>query len=230
MADYYKYANPQKHLDYYIKHFYYLNRAIQSPSRLQWRENSQLQFLNAAPETELIDIYVNNRPVVQRLAFGKLSKTLAVPYGNYYIDIYPSGDSTTSIFSKKITIKSGNYLIGATGMNKKLQLLPYDLQVKTAKNEASVRFLHLSPDAPAIDVTVPHGDIVFPDLSYKELSEPLAITPMTLNFILKVAGSKNHIFSLPKFKTNPQKSYTIILIGCIQHHELPSFKIVILEK
>ncbi|MDP1171657.1 DUF4397 domain-containing protein, partial [Klebsiella pneumoniae] len=41
----------------------------------------------------------------------------------------------------------------------------------TANGKAHLRFIHLSPDAPAVDITLTNGMILFGNVSFKSYSE-----------------------------------------------------------
>ncbi len=94
-----------------------------------------------------------------------------------------------------------------------MQLLPYLDDPTVPSGETKVKFIHLSPDAPAVDIAVKGGDVIFPDISFKQATDYLGLTPMTVNLEARVAGSKNSVLSVPNVKLSPNQAYTIVAVG-----------------
>ncbi|WJV28303.1 DUF4397 domain-containing protein [Rossellomorea sp. AcN35-11] len=175
---------------------------------------SYVRILHAVPDAPNVDVYVNGNRVLRDVAFKDVSDYLTLPAGKYHIDIYPAGTSVTTVISKKVKIDPGKvYTLAATGTVKKLQLLPFIDDPTVPSGETKVKFIHLSPDAPAVDIAVKGGDVIFPRVSFKEASDYLGLTPMTVNLEARVAGSKNSVLSVPNVKLSPNQAYTIVAVG-----------------
>jgi Domain of unknown function (DUF4397) len=216
LGNYYKYSHPDLHVLYYRKHLKYMKKAMEVGRADRERENqpSYIRFLHAVPDVSNVDIYVNANRVLKNVAFKDISDYLTLPAGKYHIDIYPAASSVTTIISKKITVEPGKvYTFAAVGSGNKLQLLSYLHDPVVPNGETKIKFIHLSPDAPAVDIAVKKGDVIFPNTSYKEATDYLALTPMTVNLEARVAGSSNIVLSLPNMKLQPNKAYTIIALG-----------------
>jgi hypothetical protein len=89
-----------------------------------------------------------------------------------------------------------------------------DLTAPTAGN-AHVRFVHLSPDAPAVDITLTNGTIVFGNIAFREHT---AFTPLpsgTYDLQVRVAGTNNVVLNLPGVALNSGKIYTVFAKGFV---------------
>ncbi len=216
LAGYYKYIDPSRHIHYYQKHLKYMKMALnaQRADMTMSNQPSYVRILHAVPDAPNVDVYVNANRVLRDVAFKDVSDYLTLPSGKYHIDIYPAGTSVTTIISKKVRIDPGKaYTLAAVGSGNKLQLLPYIDEPSTPNGESKVKFIHLSPDAPAVDIAVKGGDVIFSNISFKEASDYLVLTPMTVNLEARVAGSKNTVLSIPDVKLKANQAYTIVAVG-----------------
>ncbi|MEH7299868.1 DUF4397 domain-containing protein [Neobacillus drentensis] len=219
LAQYYKYSLPNLHMHYYGKHLKYMNKALQfmrTPLPISQTE-AKIRILHTSPDAPNVDIYINGKRVIRDLSFKQISNELSLKAGKYHIDIYPAGNMVDSVLNKKITVEPGkSYTLTAIDSVKKLRLLVFQNEPSTPLNEAKVRFIHLSPDAPPLDIAVKDRDVIFPKVSYKQATEYLGLTPMTVDLEAREAGSKEAVLSLPSVSFKPNESYTIIFLGLVK--------------
>lgn len=94
-----------------------------------------------------------------------------------------------------------------------MRLLIYLNQPEVPLNEAKVRFIHLSPDTPPLDIAVKDRDVIFPKVSYKQATEYLGLTPMTVDLEVRMSGSKEIVLPMSKVQFKTNDSYTIVFLG-----------------
>lgn len=219
LACYYKYSHPQLHVHYYHKHLKYMNKGlgmsrINNPNVHASGESAQIRILHVAPNTKNVDVYVNSVRVLKDFPYKAVSDYFELPQGKYQIDFYPAGTMVETIISKKITVQPGqHYTLAAILQSKKHRLLAFPDQPSIPANETKIRFLHLSPDAPALDIAVKKGDVVFPEVSFKEATNYLGLSPMSVNLEARIAGSSNIALSLSSIELKPDVAYTIVVVG-----------------
>ncbi|MEH7113492.1 DUF4397 domain-containing protein [Neobacillus niacini] len=209
-----KYSNPNLHMQYYLKHLKYMNKAILLRNTQQTRVDGKVRFLHTSPDAPDVDIYINGQMKVKHLPFKVASNYLPLKPGKHHIDIYPTGNSVDSVLNKKITIDPGkSYTLAIIDSVKKMRLLPYLTQPEVPPNESKIRFLHLSPDTGTLDIAVKDRDVVFPNITYKQATNYLGIMPMTVDLEVREAGTKQVVLPMPKAQFRPNETYTIVLIG-----------------
>jgi hypothetical protein len=216
LSQFYKYSNPDLHMQFYLKHMKYINKAFNTMrvQAQQMQTESNIRILNTSPDAHNLDIYINGKRVVRDLSFKEASQVLALKPGKYHVDIYPAGNMVNSVLNKKITIEPGkSYTWAIIESVKKMRLLVYLNQPEVPMNEAKVRFIHLSPDTHALDVAVKDRDVIFPKVSYKQSTEYLALSPMTVDLEAREAGTKNVILQMPNSQFKANEVYTIFFIG-----------------
>ncbi|CAM4051234.1 DUF4397 domain-containing protein [Mesobacillus thioparans] len=234
LANYYKYIDPDRHVMYYHKHLRNLSKAVElmrtyaAPVTASNIMPSMLRFLHASPELKAVDIYLNGSRVLRDFDYKNNSSHMQLEPGKYQVDIYTAGDSVSTVISKKITIEPGRiYTSAIVGPSRKLQLLTFEDHPQTPVGETKARFIHLSPDTPAVDIAGMNGDVIFPNVSYKQATTYLALTPMTVTLEAKVAGTKNTVLTIPNVKLQPNNAYTIIAVGTAKGE--PPLEVLLLQ-
>lgn len=220
LAQYYKYSSPQKYIEFYIKHYeevqkfiaiYQQDRSQSAPVSMQ---PAKIRLLHASPNAPAVDVYVNSQRVLQNITFKQYSNYISLPQGQYRFDVYPTNTQSSPLFSAIVPAMGGYiYTIAAAGDIAKLQLLSFVDSTYLPYGEAKIRFVHLSSDAPAVDLAMKDSDILFPNVPFKQATEFLQVSPGSAHLDVLVTGMKNVILSLPDVKVEANKIYSVYLIG-----------------
>lgn len=222
LANYYKYSNPSMHIHYYQKHIHHLNKAIQmirseAAEAMEGRvHGAAIRIIHAAPNTQSVDVYLNGTKISKDLPYHGVTDYISLPAGKYQVDIYPAGTMVSTLFSKKIIVKQGHvYTLAASGTTDKLRLFEFEDRLNVPIGKTKLRFIHLSPDAPAIDIAFKQGDVIFSNIAYKQATKYIELTPMPIEAEVRLAGTKNIVLSLPMLELRPNEGYTIVAIGLV---------------
>jgi major membrane immunogen (membrane-anchored lipoprotein) len=171
---------------------------------------------NASPTFSTYDIYLNgSRLNSAALPFGGGVKYTQLAQGTYDAKFTVAGE-TTSIYTKT-GISIGNsafttlYLTGTTG-NFDGVLVPDDFG-SPAADKAYVRFINLSPDAPALDLKIKDGAVVTTNKAYKAYGGFTAVDPGAKIFEIKETVSGNVKSTLESATLGKATFYTIISRG-----------------
>lgn len=216
LAQTYKYSNPNYHMHFYLKHFKYMNKAMNMMRSysIQQQEEAKIRILHTSTDSTNIDFYINGKRVIKDLPFKNASTDLALKPGKYHIDIYPAGNMVDSVLNKKITVEPGkSYTLAIIDPVKKMRLLMYENFPSVHANEAKVRFIHLSPDSPKLDIAVKNRNVIFAGIAYKQATEYMGLMPMTVDLEAREAGSKTVLLPIDKLHFKAYESYTIVFLG-----------------
>ncbi|GLB61186.1 DUF4397 domain-containing protein [Cytobacillus sp. NCCP-133] len=224
LAQYFKYIDPVQHISYYQKHLHCMNYAMHMtrtsnmlPAEEETQqESAKIRIIHATPDTGPVDIYVNGARVLQDFPYKEISDYFSLPAGRYQVDIYPAGNMVSTVLSRKMTVESGKmYTAAAAGKAGKLKFVTLEDQPAVPFGETKIRFVHLSPDAPAVDIAVKNRDVIFPDIAFRQASRYLALTPMTVDLEARIAGTSNVALSLPRAQFKADQAYTIVAVGLV---------------
>ena len=178
------------------------------------KNSSLLRVFHAAPDVGNVDVYVNNQKVFSNLAFGDFTKYVYLDEGQYNVSVYPAGKKDNPAINQIVDVPSQQmFTIAATGNANDLGLLviPDKLSKSPSQSYSSVRIIHLSPNAPGVDVSV-DGDIIFENIEFREGTDYVDLNPGTYNVNILLNSDKSVALSL-KVTLNPNKIYTIYVIG-----------------
>lgn len=184
---------------------------------MQQQMNSKIRVLHAVPNAPAVDVYANDNLIVKNLAYKEMSPYLPVPSGNYNIKVYPTGETTNPVIESSIYIPENSiYTIAAIGELPDISLYP--IQEPTSANNTGmscVRFIHLSPNAPSVDIKLPDGSIVFSNVPFKSIASYTCVPSGTYTLRVNPAGTDNVVLTVPNVKLNPNTFYTIYAIGLV---------------
>ncbi len=178
-------------------------------------ETANILVTHASPNAPGVDLLIDG--VVQNasaLNYPGNTGYLPINAGTRNIKVNVSGTSSTVINADLTFAKDQNYSIFAVDSVSKISavVLSDDLTAP-ASGKAHVRFVHLSPDAPAVDVALTGGAVVFGNKSFKEFT---AFTPLdagTYNLEVRVAGTSTVALPLPGIVLAAGKIYTVYAKG-----------------
>jgi len=230
LAQNYKYTNPNLHMYFYLKHIKYMNKAmnIMRTSSQSLQGEAKIRLLHATPDSPDVDVYINGHKVIRDLSFKEASQNLPLKAGKFHIDIYPAGNMLDSVLNKTITVEAGrSYTLATIDNIKKMRMLVFLNDAEVPVNESKVRFIHLSPDTPQLDIAVKDRDVIFPKVAYKLATEYLGLTPMTVDLEARAAGSREILLPMSKSQFKANESYTVVLLGLAGGN--PDFDVITLK-
>ena len=179
------------------------------------KNNSSLvRVFHAAPQAPNVDVYVNDQMVFSNLAFGDFTRYVYLDEGEYNVSVYLSGQKDRQVINQMVDVPSQQiFTIAATGNldNLGLLVIPDKVSKSPSQNYSSVRVIHLSPNAPGVDILV-DGDTLFEDISFGEGTDYVDLNPGTYNVNVVLNTDKSVVLPL-KVTLNPDKIYTIYIIG-----------------
>lgn len=177
--------------------------------------NSYVRVLNASPNSPPIDIYLDNKLIVQNLSYKEFSRYLLFPAGNHNIKVYPSGQKVNPIIDSPINLPPG-FAFNIAAIGSFPNIILYAIPEPTAPQnfgKACVRFIHLSPNAPAIDIRVPDGTRIFSNIKYEDFTEYACVPSGTYTFQVRPAGTTDVLATIPNIQLMPNKYYAIYAVG-----------------
>ena len=134
--------------------------------------------------------------------------------GWYRIAIYRAGTMTNPLTVLRLQVQSGGiYTVAVTGLADAISTLTIeDSHRYLSPNRAYIRFVQLSPTAPAMDV---YWDdrMVLSDLRYEEISRYLTTAPGSHNLKLRETDTGKILVEHPKVNLKGGKAYTVYVVG-----------------
>jgi hypothetical protein len=177
--------------------------------------NSFVRVLHASPDAPGVDIYVNNNPVARDVTYKEFTEYIPIAGGLYNIKVYPTGKTTNPVIDQNVNIPPRSiFTIAATGMIEDIGLtLVLEPPINRLPGQTFIRFAHLSPNTPHVDITLPNGTKLFSDIEYKEISDYIPVRPGKYEIQARQAGTNNIVLTVPNINLRPGNIYTFYAVG-----------------
>jgi hypothetical protein len=181
--------------------------------------HATVRVLHASPDAPAVDVYLDDAAVsaLTNVPFGTLSDYLDVPSGDHNVKVYATGTTTDPVIDADVTVAAGTaYTIAATDALASItpQVLVDD--PSPACDSAQVRVVHLSADAPAVDIA-PAGatpdEAVVKNLAYPDASDYLALPGGSYDLEVRLAGETTVALDLPGVTVEDCMAYSVFAIG-----------------
>ncbi len=139
-------------------------------------DGAMVRVAHLSPDAPNVDVLVDGEAVLEDVAFGAVSDYLSLAAGTYTVTVTPAGDSETTVFEGEVTVEAGvAYTVAAIGEVSEDADQPFEPLILEDDREppsgdnARVRAVHASPDAPAVDITAGGGEtVLFDGVAYGE--------------------------------------------------------------
>lgn len=178
---------------------------------------SKVLVTHASPDAPGVDVLVDNAIAVTNLTFpNSIPSYATLNSGTRNIKVNVTGTSTTALQANLNLAADKNYSVFAVNNVASIEavVLEDDL-TSPASGKAHVRFIHLSPNAPAVDITLTDGTVVFGDYIFKEASAFTPLNAATYNLQVRLAGTSTVVLELPNIALTAGKIYTVFAKGLV---------------
>ncbi len=174
-----------------------------------------IRILHAVPDAPGVDVYVNDTIILDDISFGEWTDYFMAPEGTYRLTIYATGTKDSPVASNMLTLMEDDMVtVAAVGTLNNVELLAIpDANSPMISDKAMIRFLHLSPNAPAVDITLPDGTVIFSNDSFREITPYIAVNPMNYTLQVRLAGTTRVVLTVPDIVLEAGEFYTIYAIG-----------------
>jgi hypothetical protein len=172
-----------------------------------------VSIYHESPDAPLLDVTVDGR-TVNRLEFTDYTGYLNFYTGDRNLKVN-SFNATNSLVDTTVNFVDGGFysVFIVNNLTNVETLAVRDSSSAPAEGQAKVRFINLSPDAPALDVTANEGSPLFTSRAFKTPSEFIDVDAKESSFVISPAGGTDELVSVSDVDLRPGKFYTIIARG-----------------
>ena len=177
---------------------------------------ARVMAVHASPDAPAVDLFVDGTLAGSGLAYPNNTGYLTVTAGTRNVKVNVAGTTTTVIDANLPVGAGGNYSVFAKGPVSAIGALVLTDDLTTpASGKAHIRFVHLSPDAPAVDVAVTGGPILFSNKAYEGFTAFTPVDAATYDLEVRPAGSSSVVLALPGIALQAGKIYTVFARGFV---------------
>jgi hypothetical protein len=153
---------------------------------------ADVRVAHASPDAPPVDVLVNGTRAINRLAFGEFTFYNRLPNGAARIQVVPTGQSSPVVIDATLNLVDGPVTVAAVDVLAKISaLVLQDDNRRPDPGNSAVRFVHASPDAPAVDIAVRGSTTpLFSNISFKTATAYLQVKADRYALQVKVAGTQ----------------------------------------
>jgi len=176
---------------------------------------ARVRVVHASPDAPAVDVWVNGAVAFSNAPFKAITDYAELAPGSYKVQVSPTGATEPIVIDATLDLAADtDYTVVAVGQLANIEpLVLVDNNSAPAAGKAHVRFVHASPDAPAVDIAVTGGPVLFANVPFKGTGDYLPVDAGTYDLEARIAGTNTVALSVPGVMLEDGKVYTIFAMG-----------------
>jgi hypothetical protein len=184
-----------------------------------------VRVVHASPDAPNVDVYINGTRVIRNARYGRVGGYITTRPGEARIQVVRANRSLSRgpvLIDQQATFELGKaYTIAAAGLLDDIKGIVFtDDWDAPGRGQTKMRVIHLSPNAPAVDVfAAPMGSDesakVASNVAFGEASDYATINSGGWNFDVKAAGTQTTALMLDGITVTEGQVVTVFAIGLV---------------
>ena len=176
---------------------------------------ARVRVVHASPDAPAVDVWVNDAVAFSNAPFKGITPYAALDPASYAVKVVPTGATEPVVIDATLDLAANtDYTVVAVGLLANIEpLVLVDNNSAPAAGKAHVRFVHASPDAPAVDIAVAGGPVLFSNVPFKGVGNYLPVDAGTYDLEARLAGTTTVALNVPGVSLEAGKVYTIFAMG-----------------
>jgi LPXTG-motif cell wall-anchored protein len=177
---------------------------------------ARVRVVHASPDAPAVDIWVNGAVAFSNAPFQGITDYAKLEPGSYQVQVSPTGATEPIVIDANLDLATmTDYTVVAVGTLENIEpLVLIDNNGAPEAGKAHVRFVHASPDAPAVDIAVANGGpVLFANIPFKGTGDYLPVDAGTYDLEARLAGTDTVALSVPGVMLEEGTVYTIFAMG-----------------
>ncbi|MGC9396201.1 MAG: DUF4397 domain-containing protein [Anaerolineae bacterium] len=176
----------------------------------------RVRVIHASPDAPAVDVWADGQVAFSNAPFKGITAYATLTQGMHNFQIVPAGATEPVVIAADLDLQNNtDYSIIALNTLDSIEpLVLVDNNAQPAAGKAHVRFVHASPDAPAVDIAVAGGGpVLFSNIPFKGVGDYLPVDAGTYNLEVRVAGTETVALSVPGLRLEDGVVYTVFAMG-----------------
>lgn len=176
---------------------------------------AKLRVIHASPDAPSVDVKLNGTRAITELAFNESTDYAMIDAGEYNVKVVPAGLDDPVVIDADLDLMAMDYTVVASDVLS--SITPIVLVDDNALDVlARIRFVHASPNAPAVDIALADGGpVLFADVEFGENAGYVEVPGGTYDLEARVAGTNTVALSVPGFKVTGFRNFTVLATGLL---------------
>jgi hypothetical protein len=182
-------------------------------------ENARIRVVHASPDAPDVDICANGTAAFTDAGFPSATQYATVEEGTYQIRVVGAGGGCEGggVIDAALPLPADSATT-VVALNLLMDIEPLVLEDDNSAptmGMAKVRFVHASPDAPTVDITLTDGTPLFDNVSFKEVGNYIEAPAGTLDLEVRDESGTTVVLTLEDVTLEPGTVYTVYAIGLL---------------
>ncbi|MFC7134617.1 MULTISPECIES: DUF4397 domain-containing protein [Salinibaculum] len=176
---------------------------------------------HCSPDAPNVDIQVDGETAFEDVGFRDLSDYTSLAPGEHMVRIKPAGSTDTVIELNASLDEDTRYTALATGMLDDIEATVFvDDPGDVPTGKAHVRFIHASPDAPRVGISVRDGPDLFKRQQFRSASDYEQVDAGSYDLDVIPTGNREPALSLDGIEFSGGAAYSAIAVGLVEDGSL----------
>lgn len=178
---------------------------------------AKVMAVHASPNAPAVDILVDGAVAASNVTFPANTGYATVNAGTRNLKVRTYAAPNTVVIDANVPLaeNTSTTVFAVDSVSKISAVVLNDTLTVPASGKAHVRFVHLSPNAPAVDVAVTGGGAVFGNKTFKQFTSFTPLDAGTYNLEVRLAGTSTVVLPLPGITLQAGKIYTVFAKGFV---------------
>lgn len=180
---------------------------------------ARVRVVHASPDAPAVDVWVDGSVAFSSAPFKGITDYASLSPATYNVQVTPTGATEPVVIDADLDLAANtDYTVVAVSLLADIEpLVLIDNNAAPAAGKAHVRFVHASPDAPAVDIAVANGGpVLFANVPFKGVGDYLPVDAGTYDLEARIAGTETVALSVPGVTLNDGTVYTIFAMGLVE--------------
>jgi hypothetical protein len=186
-------------------------------------DTAMVRVLHGSPDAPAVDVYADGTAVLTGVEFGAISDYLEVPAGEHQIQVVAAGADPAdgAVIDATINLIGGTKTtVAATNVLAEIEAQVIADDPAPVADQAQIRVVHLSADAPAVDIAPDGKKAIVRGLEYPTATDYLTVDPGRYDLEVRPAGKKAVALDLDPIQLKKGNSYSAFAIGSLEGETL----------
>lgn len=189
---------------------------------------SAVRVIHTSYDAPAVDVAVDGSVAISDLAYGEPSGYASLPSGTRAVAVTPAGATSPVVISANLTLDPNtSYTVYAVDELSSIEpIVSVDDRAPVA-NQAKVRFVHASPDAPAVDIRLNSGSgpVVFGNQAFKGITDYAQVAGGSYTFVVTPAGATAEVVKFDPVTVTNGTVYTVVAHGTLNAEDAYPFAV-----
>ena len=178
---------------------------------------SKIRVLHAVPMAPAVDVYLSGRLIGKDLAFSDITCYDNIAPGNYELQLYKAGTYDKPLITRNVdVIPNTSSTVSIITLGGELNIFTLnDANVEGKLTNSFLRFIHLSPNAPLLSLSLSNNTVLFGNVEYIEATGYYPLSPAIYDFQITFSSASGLYKYINDKRLENGKFYTIYIIGLL---------------